>query len=96
MTCAHLIALEKALLACGAVPTFRGEAWSENCREWVYFDAYLDTARIRQSFRLPEFVRDRTHLGTHDGQEHGLVCDLCCDALMGLPRPTDGKPSFPE
>ena len=96
MTCEHLSPVETAIAAHGIAITFRGQAWSQNCREWVYFDAYLDTARIRRAFRLPEFVRDHTHLGTHDGQEHGLVCERCHDALMGLPRPAEGKPSFPD
>ena len=95
MVCEHLSTVESALLDCGIAITFRGQAWSENCREWVYFDGYLDTRRIRERFGLPEAVRDHTHRGTHDGQEHGLVCDLCHDALMGLPDPVAGKPVFP-
>lgn len=96
MVCEHLSGVEAALAARGVGVTFRGRSWSKRCRQWVYFDAYLDTGRIRGAFVLPACVRDHTHLGTHDGQEHGLVCDLCHDALMGLPRPIAGKPSFPD
>lgn len=96
MVCEHLSAVESALAARGIAVTFRGQAWSERCREWVYFDAYLDTARIRHAIALAECVRDHTHRGTHDGQEHGLVCELCDDAVMGLPDPVPGKPTFPD
>lgn len=96
MVCEHLSAIESALLDRGIAITFRGQAWSENCREWVYFDGYLDTRRIRERFELPGVVRDHTHRGTHDGQEHGLVCELCHDGLMGLPEATAGKPVFPD
>ncbi len=96
MLCQHLSNVETALAARGIGVTFRGKSWSKRCREWVYFDAYLDIAGIRRAFALADCVRDHTHPGTHDGQEHGLVCDLCHDAVMGLPCPTVGKPSFPD
>lgn len=96
MVCKHLSGVETAITACGIGVVFRGQPWSEHCREWVYFDAYLDTDAIRNVFALNDCIIDHTHLGTHDGQEHGLVCERCDDALMGLPRPADGKPSFPD
>ena len=43
MVCEHLYPLEQALLAAGIAETYRGQPWSRNCREWVYFDADLDT-----------------------------------------------------
>ena len=27
--------------------TYRGKAWSDNCREWVYFNCFIDTAAVR-------------------------------------------------
>ena len=36
MTCEHLIELERAIIAAGIRETSRGQAWSRNCREWVY------------------------------------------------------------
>lgn len=96
MVCEHLSEVESALIARGITVTFRGQSWSEHCREWVYFDAYLDTARIRRAFALAECVHDHTHRGTLDGQEHGLACELCDDALMGLADPVPGRPTFPD
>lgn len=95
MVCEHLSAIENALLESGVGVTFRGHAWSDNCREWVYFDCFLDTGRIRERFGLPSFVRDHSHRGTHDGQEHGLVCGICHDALMGFADAQAGKAVFP-
>ncbi len=96
MVCEHLAAVEQALIASGARITFRGAAWSKNCREWVYFDGFLDTQRIRERFPLAACVRDHTHRGTHDGQEHGLVCEACHDALMGDLEPKAGGRSYPD
>ena len=42
-----------------------------NCREWVYFDCFLDINAIRKHISFPDFVHDHSHRGTHDGQ--GMV-----------------------
>lgn len=95
MTCEHLFSLERALLAAGIRVRFRGQAWSQNCREWVYFDVFLDTAAVRALLALPTCVEDHAHRGTHDGQERGLLCTTCHDAIMGRYEPTPGLPRFP-
>ena len=84
MTCEHLIELEKAIQAAGFQETFRGAAWSSNCREWVYFNCILPTGAIRKAFNLPDCVKDHVHRGTHDGQESGFVCQNHKDGIMGL------------
>jgi hypothetical protein len=84
MVCEHLRALEQEMLACEVKETFRGQAWSAHCREWVYFDCYLDLAALRQRFDFAACVQDHVHRGTHDGQEAGLVCQQCWDAIMGI------------
>ena len=94
MVCEHLLPLEQALINRGIQVSFRGQAWSMNCREWVYFDCFLDTPGIRAHFSFPEFVHDHSHCGTHDGQELGLVCTKCKDAIMGLYEPVTEKPIF--
>ena len=95
MTCEHLIELEKAVATAGFRETFRGRAWSENSREWVYFDCILSNSAIRKKFRLAECVKDHAHLGTHDGQESGFVCEIHKDAVMGHhPDVDSGKPWF--
>jgi len=84
MLCEHLQPLEQALLAAGIPITFRGQAWSSNCREWVYFDCFLDRPAIRQRIPLAPCIKDHDHRGTHDGSESGFVCTQCHDAIMGL------------
>ncbi len=84
MTCEHLQALEQALIASGIQESFRGQAWGNNCREWVYFDCCLDRPALRGRFKLEAFVTDHEHLGTHDGQEAGFVCAMHKDGIMGV------------
>jgi len=84
MLCEHLAELELALIAAGVPVTFRGEAWSANCREWVYFACWLDRDALRARFTLADCVKDHEHRGTHDGSEAGFVCTECRDAVMGV------------
>ena len=84
MVCEHLTELEREVMAAGAVETFRGQPWSSNCREWVYFDCWLDRESLRQRLDIPDCVRDHDHRGTHDGQEAGFVCFECFDGIMGV------------
>lgn len=83
MICEHLLPLEKAIAAAGHKETFRGAAWSRNCREWVYFDCILPADLIRKAFSFAECVKDHAHRGTHDGQESGFVCEIHNDGIMG-------------
>lgn len=83
MVCEHLAELERELISAKTPVTFRGQAWSRNCREWVYFDCVLDRAALRARLSFPACVEDHEHLGTHDGQEAGFVCTACYDGVMG-------------
>lgn len=95
MTCEHLRALEQALLASDIRETFRGAAWSNNCREWVYFDCFLNLLAVREIMELPDCVVEHAHRGTHDGQERGFVCTCCNDAIMGRYAAAPGVITFP-
>lgn len=77
--------MEQALLAAGIEETYRGQPWSRNCREWVYFDADLDTAALLQRLDLPDCVEVAENTDPKSGIEHGLYCTLCKDAVMGNP-----------
>ena len=94
MTCEHLRPVERAILALGIRESYRGQAWGRNCREWVYFECHIDTAAVRRAFALPDSVVDHAHRGTHDGQEKGLVCQVCHDGIMGHYEPAPGAPTF--
>ncbi|HWZ45088.1 MAG TPA: hypothetical protein VNW97_16555 [Candidatus Saccharimonadales bacterium] len=89
MTCEHLRPIEEAILAAGIPETYRGQAWSDNCREWVYFDCYIDIDAVRQRFSLAPCVHDHIHRGTHDGRERGLECSTCHDGIMGSYGPVE-------
>jgi hypothetical protein len=84
MLCEHLRALELALLDSGARESFRGQAWSENCREWVYFDVRLDLPALRRRFALPACVQAHENDDPRSGLERGFVCQQCHDGVMGL------------
>ncbi len=84
MVCEHLRPLEAEILSRGIRETYRGAPWSRNCREWVYFDLFLDLPALRARFAFAPCVVDHAHLGTHDGMEAGLVCSACHDAVMGV------------
>ncbi|HWB19947.1 MAG TPA: hypothetical protein VG711_06580 [Phycisphaerales bacterium] len=94
MTCPHLRQLESAIQQQSIRETFRGQAWSRNCREWVYFDCWLDLPAIRKTFPLVDCVKDHLHKGTHDGEERGFVCEQCHDAIMGRYEKTGSIPVF--
>jgi hypothetical protein len=83
MICEHLRPLEQAILDRGIRETNRGKPWGLNCREWVYFDCFIETATVRQSLTLPDCVIEHIHRGTHDGSERGFECSQCHDAIMG-------------
>jgi hypothetical protein len=65
-----------------------------NCREWVYFDCFIDTESVRCTFDLADCVQEHVHRGTHDGQERGFVCSECYDGIMGRSDRTSGRNSF--
>jgi hypothetical protein len=81
--CPCLKPLDDTLKTRGVKETFRGEAWSEDCREWAYYRVVLAKPAVRVFFQLPDSVIDHEHLGTHDGAESGFVCTLHKDAVMG-------------
>ena len=83
LVCEHLYPLEQALQAAGIAETYRGQPWSRNCREWVYFDTELDTGTIARRFQLLQCVKVVENTDPKSGIEHGLFCTLCKDAVMG-------------
>jgi hypothetical protein len=92
--CEHLQPLENYLKSKGIAETFRGQAWSDNCREWAYFNCVLDPEALKSKLHLPTVVETHENTDVRSGTELGLVCTKCHDAIMGLhPKyaPTAGK-----
>jgi hypothetical protein len=94
MICEHLRQLEAELTARGIPLTFRGQAWSSNCREWVYFTCYLDLAAVRARLALPDFVVDHANDDPRSGVERGFVCSLDHDAVIGMHQPSAAYPTI--
>jgi hypothetical protein len=93
--CEHLSSLEIALKFSQVKETYRGQPWSKNCREWVYFDCILNSDTIRQKFQLPDFIVYHTNDDPRSGTEAGFVCEKCQDAIIGHhPTFTSGKLVF--
>lgn len=76
--------METYLQEKGIPETFRGQAWSDHCREWVYFDCVLDVEALKSRLQLPGFVEKHENTDLRSGTELGLVCTECYDAIMGL------------
>lgn len=57
MVCQHLAPLENELIKSNIKETYRGQAWINNCREWVYFDAVLETATLATGLNLPPVLK---------------------------------------
>jgi hypothetical protein len=81
--CEHLIGVDRALAAAGCTETYRGQAWSDNCREWVYFDTVLDLEALRREHGLDPVVVDHRNEDQKSGTEQGLVCTVHHDGVMG-------------
>lgn len=84
MICKHLQPVEIEVLKLNPKETFRGEAWSNECREWVYYDCYIDTESLLKRLKLDKCVSVHEHRGTHDGCENGFVCNIHKDGIMGV------------
>jgi hypothetical protein len=84
MTCQHLYALEAELIAAGVKETYRGAAWSMNCREWVYFDVVFETSALVSRMNFPPCVKVHENLDPRSGTKRGFECTECKDAIMGL------------
>ncbi len=83
MVCEHLAELEKELAASEVKETFRGQPWTANCREWVYFDIVLDTDSIAKLLDLGPMVVVHENADERSGLEKGFVCEVCKDGIMG-------------
>lgn len=90
--CEHLSELDNELKAQGIEETYRGQPWSHNCREWVYYDCVFDLEKVRSRFELPSFVETHVNNDNKSGMEAGFVCDLCKDGVIGVhPQFGEGK-----
>ncbi|MBN1879184.1 hypothetical protein JW823_03660 [bacterium] len=92
MICRHLQPLEQALIDAGYRETCRGQVWSMNCREWVYYHVVLDIEALKALFRFDPCVSVHENTDPKSGLERGFECIECHDAVMGL---ISGAKRFP-
>ncbi|HZE97147.1 MAG TPA: hypothetical protein VE981_08970 [Planctomycetota bacterium] len=88
--CEHFRALEDELVAQQRNITFAGQAWSANCRHWIYFDAVLDCEALKKRLNLGETVTVHSNDDPRSGREKGLVCNACRAAVVGI-HPEDAR-----
>lgn len=93
MICRHLQHLEQALIEAGFKETCRGQVWSKNCREWVYYDVVLDIDAVKSLFPFESCIAIHENTDPKSGLERGFECLECHDAVMGL---ISGNRHFPD
>ncbi len=93
--CDHLQPLEAELIQRGIPETYRGQAWSDLCREWAYFNCFLDLAALRQRLHLPDCVEDHANEDPRSGTERGFFCREHWDGIMGHLQPSPRYPTVP-
>jgi hypothetical protein len=81
--CEHLEALDNELKEKGFKETFRGRAWGNDTREWVYYDCVLVLEDIKRRYKFPPFVTIHVNDDVKSGMESGFYCEQCTDGVMG-------------
>ncbi len=81
--CIHLKPLEDYLMVENILEVYRGQVWTKNCREWIYYDAVLNPKKIKEKFHFDDTIIIHDYKDNKVGSELGLVCTLCNDAIMG-------------
>ena len=88
--CDHLRPLEDHLASLKCAVSFAGQAWSSNCRHWIYYQVLLDCEALRKRFKLPDCVEIHANDDPRSGREKGLVCSVDHDGIIGR-HPEDAK-----
>ena len=81
--CEHLRPVEDHLNTLNCAVTFAGQAWSSNCRHWIYYQVPLDCEALRKRFNLPACVEIHSNDDPRSGREKGLVCSADHDGIIG-------------
>jgi hypothetical protein len=84
--CIHLEQLEKYIVAAGFKETWRGQPWTTNCHEWVYYNCIFNTKALMDKLKLASVVSVHDYFDAKAGSELGFVCTQCHDAIIG-PHP---------
>src|SRR4051812_11061384 len=82
--CEHLQPLADYLKERSVPVTWRGQPWTQNCREWVYYDCVLEPQSLKTKLGLESFIQVHDYVDIKAGSELGLFCDECKDAIIGI------------
>ena len=96
--CEHLQPVTDYLKKESIPVTYRGQPWSKNCREWVYYDCVLKPEELKAKFGLERMVVVHDYEDVKVGSELGLVCNECWDGVIGIHPKSPaaiGKPKIP-
>lgn len=83
LQCMHLRPVQEYLMRLNIKETFRGQTWSINCRDWIYYDCVLAAESLIKRFDLQDCVEEHNYLNIKVGGEMGLYCKTCHDAVVG-------------
>lgn len=93
--CTHLEKVVEYLTHHAIKEAWRGQPWTDNCREWIYYDAVLDPVFLQRHLSLDACIEMHDYSDIKAGSERGLFCTICKDGVMGM-HPNDqqakGKP----
>lgn len=82
--CMHLKQLEEYIISKGIKETWRGQAWSKHCCEWIYFDCLLDVDNLNKNFHFDSCIALHDYFDVKGGSELGFICKICNEGIMGL------------
>jgi hypothetical protein len=82
--CIHLKAVEDYIKQQGIVEYWRGQPWTRNCREWIYFECVFSPTQLKAKLGLDACVDIHIYNDIKAGSEQGLICNECKDGVMGL------------
>lgn len=82
--CEHLIKVEEYIKSKGIPEYWRGQPWTANCREWIYFDCLLSPKDLIDKLKLDPCVQVHDYFDIKAGAELGLFCTVCKDGVMGV------------
>lgn len=81
--CEHLNPVESYLIQLGRKPNLRSRASIAQARRRMLYNCVLDSDALIARFSLPEHVEAFEALDTPAGEESGLICHVCQEALSG-------------
>ncbi len=82
--CIHLQKAEDYIKASGLRESWPGQAWSLNCREWIYFNCSFSPAKLIEKPGPEDCVTIHDYYDIKVGAELGLFCESCKDGIMSI------------